>query len=194
MNQHNHPISIRLYFENGDTSGICESFMDNFNGIVHKIPRPFLYDDRLINEINRPGVYILIGNINGKNNLYIGESENVFDRLKSHEKSSDKGWFSEVIVITSEQDFLNKAKIKYIENELFEVAKEAKRYNLNQTVPTRSTLSRIDRGTLSEFIYKIKLMIVALGYKLFDSVVAIDEINNERVYFYYKKGGLSTLN
>lgn len=62
----------------------------------------------------------------------------LIERLKSLDKSSDKSWFSDVVVITSEQSFLNKAKIKYLENIFYEKAKKANRYKLEQTTPTKS--------------------------------------------------------
>lgn len=187
MKQVKYPISVRLFFQSGDPSGICESYMDNFNGIVHRVPRSFINDKTLSGEINRAGVYFLVGTINNEHRLYIGEAEIVVDRLKSHDKSSDKSWFSEAIVITSEQDFLNKAKIKYLENVFYEQAKIANRYKLEQTTPTKSKLSKIDIGTLTEFVHKTQIMISALGYKFFEEVEPIDEVNDEKVYFYFKK-------
>lgn len=44
------PISVRLFFESGDPSGICESYMDNFNGIVHRVPRAFINAKSLVND------------------------------------------------------------------------------------------------------------------------------------------------
>ena len=188
MYKNTYPISLRLFFELGDPTSICEAFMDNFNGMVHKIPRAYIYESKLQEEIKKPGVYFLTGINNGEHKLYVGESEDVLERIKSHEKDEKRSWFSDVIVITSEQDYLNKAKVKYLENIYYDLATKAGRYTLEQTIPTKSKLSKVDEGSLVEFVKKTKMMISALGYKFFDEVEAMDEINNERVYFYYKKG------
>src|SRR5690606_22637464 len=44
------PISVRLFFESGDPAGICGSYMDNFSGIVHRVPRAFMNAKSLVHD------------------------------------------------------------------------------------------------------------------------------------------------
>jgi len=48
MYKNSNPISLRLFFEPGDPTSICEAFMDNFNGMVLKIPRSYIYESKLL--------------------------------------------------------------------------------------------------------------------------------------------------
>lgn len=181
------PIKINMYFESGDPSGICEVWMDNFNGIVYKIPRTFLNESSIKSSINVPGFYFLIGTVNQEKRVYIGEGEDVLERLKTHNLKEDKDWFSEVIVVTSERNYLNKAKIKYLENTFYNIAKAANRYIVEQTNPTKSKLGKSEEGTLLEFIEKTKVLVTALGYKIFEG---IEQKQNDESFttFYFRKG------
>lgn|SRR5690554_317519 len=64
------PISVRLFFESGDPSGICESYMDNFNGIVYRVPRAFinaksLVNDKLIEDVSLSSSSFAAGFVSG---------------------------------------------------------------------------------------------------------------------------------
>lgn len=62
----------------------------------------------------------------GTNQVYIGEAENVFERLNQH--LSNKEFWTECIVFISKDDNLNKARIKYLENRIYFLPKDANRY------------------------------------------------------------------
>ena len=76
---------------------------------------------------------------------YIDESENVSERIISHDKYKD--FWSEVIIFTSKDENLTKAHVKFLESSLVELSKTAARYKLeNGNTPPQSNLPRADMG------------------------------------------------
>ena len=101
--------------------------------------------------------------------IYVGEAENIIQRLKQHLDGKD--YWNEVIVFISKDDHLNKAHIKYLENRFHAIAMESKRYKvMNSTVPTKSTVSEPEQAQLEEFIYNAKILVNTLGHKVFEPV------------------------
>lgn len=161
--------SIRLFLIEGTPSGrwVCE--LSSWTGKAYKIPRSMVptSDDRV--DLKAPGVYFLFGrNDDDKETIYIGESENVLDRIKQH--LSKEAW-TECVIFISKDDFLNKAHIKYLENRFHAIATETKRYSVSNTAsPTKSSVSEADISELEEYIINARLLVNALGFKAFEPV------------------------
>ena len=75
--------SIRIYLADG-TLGIRHAKVVNWTGKAIVVPRHRLSELRGWEQSQRPGVYFLFGEdpATGEELAYIGESENVFDRLR----------------------------------------------------------------------------------------------------------------
>lgn len=159
--------SIRLFLIEGTPNGrwICE--MSNWTGKAYKIPRTSVIycEDRP--ELKTPGVYFLFGrNDADKYVIYIGESENVLERIKNH---LSKDFWTDCVTFISKDDFLNKAHIKFMENRFHTIASEANRYIiLNSNAPTKSSISEADMAELEEFIHNARLIVNILGFKAFE--------------------------
>lgn len=68
----------------------------------------------------------------------MGEAENIYERLLTHLKEKD--FWHECVVFISKDNNLNKAHVKYLENRMYTIAKEAGRYQLeNSNIPTQSS-------------------------------------------------------
>ncbi len=164
--------SISLYLIDGDSSGrvTCELF--NRTGKAYKIPRARLKESRDYGELYKPGVYFLLGRDPTdpqKTSVYVGEAEEVYERLKQH---SDKD-FNDVIVFVSKDDNLNKAHIKYLEFTAVEAIRRAARATLqNGNTPNRPVISVPDQAVMTEFFQNLDLVIGTLGYKLFEPLLA----------------------
>lgn len=123
---------ITLFLIDGDPNGRIMCELSNWSGKAYKIPRNYvrLSDDR--EDLNNTGIYMLFGkNDNGDNLAYIGEAENIKQRLLQHLAS--KEFWNESIVFISKDNNLNKAHIKYLESRLYDLAKEADRYLLENS-------------------------------------------------------------
>ncbi|TLP78808.1 GIY-YIG nuclease family protein [Maribacter sp. ACAM166] len=141
-------------------------------------------NDYFQNQVNTQGVYFLIGTDNqtGKAMVYIGEAENVWERLKNH--ALNKDFCSEVILFTSKDDNITKSHVKYLESRLIEITKEIERCLLdNSNTPNLSSLPLPDRDSMEEFILNIKLLNGVFGHKFLEyqvgkkKVILTAEIN-----------------
>uniref|UniRef100_UPI0026370576 GIY-YIG nuclease family protein n=1 Tax=Flavobacterium sp. TaxID=239 RepID=UPI0026370576 len=145
--------SIRIYLKDGSVSGIRQAEVVNHTIQALSSPRNKLSDlnKYFQKESNRPGVYFLIGeDDNNKTTVYIGESENVWDRLKSHDLKKD--FWSEVIVFTSKDDNLTKSHVKFLESRLISIAISADRYAVSNSIsPNLSSLPLADQDSMEDF-------------------------------------------
>lgn len=98
--------------------------------------------------------------------LYVGEGEDIYARLKDHLQK--KEFWYEAIAFISKDDNLNKAHVKYLENRLYDKAKLCGRYKLtNDKIPTRSMISEPDQAEMEEFLEQMILMVHTLGHRAF---------------------------
>lgn len=175
---------IQLFLLDGTPNGrwICE--LSNWTGIVYKIPRNYVLRCEDRKELLSPGIYFLFGkDETAKPLIYIGEAENIMNRLKQHLRGKD--YWNEVIVFTSKDTNLNKAHIKYLENRFYTFALEARRYRvMNSSIPTRSSISEAEQSELEEFLYNAKIMVNTLGHKVFESFLdETEQVKNINKYY-----------
>ena len=171
---------IKLFLVDGTPNGrwICE--LSNWTGMAFKIPRSMVKQSEDRDELTSPGVYFLFGHDEAADRplVYIGEAENIITRLKQHLDHKDN--WTEVIALTSKDHTLNKARIKYLENCFYCIAQDCGRYTVdNSTVPTKSSISESDQAELEEFIYNAKILVNALGHKVFEKYRDSAEIGNK---------------
>lgn len=103
----------------------------------------------------------------GNEQAYLGEAETILSRLFQH--LTQKDFWNEAIVFVSKDDNLNKAHIKYLENRLYEIAISVKRYKIeNNMIPAQSSISESDKSEMEEYLENIKILVNALGHKLFE--------------------------
>ena len=173
---------ITLYLIDGDANGRIMCELSNWSGKAYKIPRNLIKKSEDRDDLNNTGVYILFGKDDSENNIaYIGEAENIKQRLLQH--LTQKEFWNEVIVFISKDNNLNKAHIKYIEGRLYEIASETDRYKLeNSTKPTKSSISEPDQAEMEEFIDNLRLLVNTLGHKIFDSIAKDDFSDNETIF------------
>jgi len=160
--------TIKIFLIDGDPNGRMTCELSNWTGKAYRIPRIKIKECTDREDITNTGVYLLFGKDDeGKDLVYIGEAESILKRLYQH--LTQKDFWHETIVFISKDENLNKAHIKYLENRLFEIAKFANRYKIENTVtPTQSSISESDRAEMEEFIENIKMLTNTLGHKVFE--------------------------
>lgn len=164
--------SIRIYLKDGSVTGI--KFGEVVNQTIQSVSCPRKRISELTNysESQRPGVYFLLGMDDDTANMkaYIGEAENVYERLQNH--AINKDFWSEVIFFVSKDENLTKAHVKYLESRIVQIANKTKRYKIeNGNIPQASSLPSADRDAMEEFLTYIKLLIGILGHKLLEDIV-----------------------
>lgn len=172
--------TIKLFLIDGETNGRLTCELSNWTGKSYKIPRNTLKKCIDRPELQTTGVYLLIGSINTleKNQIYIGEAEDIYKRLLQHVKEKD--FWNDAIVFISKDENLNKAHIKYLENRLHEIALNANRYEIiNTQIPTQSSISESDRAEMEEFLSNVLTLVNTLGYNVFEKIIESPETEEE---------------
>ncbi len=182
---------INLHLMDGSAQGRWEARLDNWSGIAYKIPHKDLKISEDLDYITTPGVYFLFGRDDQTNKpfIYVGEAENVLSRLaQSHtfDKDGDYYW-TEAIVFTTQDNTLEKGRIKYLEHRFYILARDAGRYIvMNRNTPPQSSLPPYIRDSLEAFLRNAKILMPTLGYDPFTplhSTKAEDGDNDDLLYF-----------
>ena len=160
--------TIKIFLIDGDPNGRMSCELSNWSGKAYKIPRIKIQECSDREDLKSTAVYLLFGkNEDDKDQVYIGEAESILKRLNQH--LTQKDFWNEAIVFLSKDENLNKAHIKYLENRLYEIAKKANRYKIeNSITPTQSSISESDRAEMEEFIENLRILVNTLGHKVFD--------------------------
>jgi len=177
--------TIKLFLIDGAPNGRMSAELSNWTGKAYKIPRTMLSISGDCSDIKGVGGYMLFGidPEDNKDMVYIGESEEVYERLRYH--LENKEFWNVAIVFVSKDDNLNKAHLKYLESKMYERAIEVGRYKLNNAnIPKCSSISEPDVAEMEEFFYNMSLLVSTLGYKLFDEVKqSTSEPEKEIIYY-----------
>lgn len=181
--------AIELFLVNGTADSLVTAELSNWNGKAIKIPRTEVSScDR--EDIKGVGVYFLIcQEDDGTDSVYIGEAENVLDRLIQHLRDFQSGkekyyWNTAVVFVGRD---LNKALIRYLENRFVEIAKECGRYSiLTKNTFKNTVLKEAQVASMEEFIDNVKILINTLGYKV---LMPVPNATSDTVYLYCKGSG-----
>lgn len=177
--------TIKIFLIDGDPNGRMSCELSNWTGKAYKIPRIKIKDCSDRSDLINTGVYLLFGkNDEDQDQVYIGEAESILKRLGQH--LTQKDFWHETIVFISKDENLNKAHIKYIENRLHDIAKNANRYIVeNSIIPTKSSISESDRSKMEEFIENIKMLVATLGHKVLEEKRELKAFQKQD-FFYLK--------
>ncbi len=163
--------SIELFLVNGSADSLITAELSNWNGKAIKIPRIEVASCNR-DDITQAGVYFLFcKEDDGSDSVYIGEAENVKERLVQHlrDYQSEKEkyyWTTAAIFIGRD---LNKALIRYLENRFVEIARACKRYTvLTKNTYKNTVMKESQIAVMEEFVDNVKTLISALGYKVLE--------------------------
>lgn len=158
--------SLELFFVDGNPDGLLTAEVFNWTGHVLSLPRTQLAKAMQREEAKFTGVYILLGEINGDDTAYIGEGENIAERIKSHD--SRKDWWTRVVLITSKANSLHKAHVQYLESRLIEIAKRANNTNLeNNTEPRLPSVNEASKANMEQFLDFLNIVLPAIKVDVF---------------------------
>lgn len=183
--------TIRQFLIDGQADGRWISELSNWTGKAYKIPRTYINQCSDRKDLSNTGVYFLFGRNDETDaeQVYIGEAENILNRLKQH--LSEKDFWTECVVFISKDNNLNKAHIKYLENHIYKMAKESKRYEvINSNVPTEASISEMDRAEMDEFIDNMRLILGVLGHKILEPSVNRENNKNTMLFTLQDRSGI----
>ena len=164
--------SLRLFLVDGTPHGLLTAEIMNWTGHVLTGPRSRLAELVQRDECARTGVYFLIGpdpDDSLRTRVYIGESDDVAQRLKQHNRPEEQGgkdFWERVCLVTSKDQNLTKAHVKYLESKLITVASAAGRCVLdNGTAHDYGNLPESDRADMAFFLEQIRIVLPVLGFE-----------------------------
>lgn len=158
--------TVKMFLVDGHVDGLVTAEVMNWTGHVISIPRPLLPRLKTRPEAERTGIYLLLGEENGRRIAYIGETDEMYTRLAQHAKDPKQDFFSRVVVITSTSDALTKAHVRRLEHLAHERASEAANYLLQGNKPYNAKLPESDATDMLSFFEQIELVLPVLGINL----------------------------
>jgi len=175
------PRSINIFLLDGDPNGIrvAQISMSTIQAIAFR-RNQFRKVREAFPEIERPGVYILIGadeEADESQIAYIGESEEVGARLQYHNSNKaggdNKEFWTDTVVLISKDENLTKSHARYVEACLISAVGSNPRWTLpNSKTPSHDAgkLPLPDKAAMDEFVDQTKTLGGALGWDLFREI------------------------
>jgi hypothetical protein len=111
--------SVRLFLVDGNPSGLVTAEIMNWTGHVLAGSRSGLEKFLGRAELDRTGIYFLSGRKPEDPDttiVYVGESDNVRNRLVQHNSDASKGYWERTCVITSKDQNITKAHGRYLKH------------------------------------------------------------------------------
>lgn len=186
--------SIELFLVNGTADSLITAELSNWNGKALKIPRIEVASCSR-DDIMQAGVYFLFcKEDDGSDSVYIGEAENVKERLMQHlrdyQSEKEKYYWNTAVIFIGRD--LNKALIRYLENRFVEIARSCKRYIvLTKNTYHNTVMKESQIAVMEEFVDNVKTLINALGYKVLEPVLQVNSAaaTADDELFYIATGG-----
>lgn len=167
----------------GVPKGRIKCTLANWTGIAYKIPRTELEKAKSIDYLKQSGVYFLFSTSDETqdNIVYIGQAgtrkkgEGILNRLQEHKRNPDKDYWTEAVAFTTTNNTFGPTEISYLENQFTKLALDSKRYIVkNGNEPSQGHVTEEKESELEEFIDYAKIVIGALGYRVFEPLVVDD--------------------
>ncbi|QWQ39621.1 GIY-YIG nuclease family protein [Streptomyces sp. YPW6] len=163
--------SIRIFLIDGTPQGMRLVERIGWTGCCLSFSRSDYDRARHRAELQRSGVYVLVGaDPQGARpvRIYIGEGEEVRIRLDAHVREKD--FWSSAFVLTTKDDSLNKAHIRYLEARLIAMAQTAQIAGVeNATNPAAlGRLSEPETSDMEAYLDEALILLPLLGVTAFE--------------------------
>lgn len=180
--------NFNLFLMDGEVTGRIKCTLANWTGLAYKIPRIYLEKCKDRSDLKQSGVYFLFGKNNSdEDEVYIGQAgirkngEGVLFRVAEHLRDSFE--FTDVVMLTTQNNSFGPTEISYLENRFTNIAIEVDRYKVrNANDPNPGNVTEEKESELEEFIEYSKMVLGVLGYKIFVPIIARDtaETNDDK--------------
>lgn len=161
----------------GEVTGRIKCTLANWTGIAYKIPRTYLDKCKDRQDLKQSGVFFLFGkNEEEEDEVYIGQAgirrngEGVLFRVAEHLKDTE--YFTDVVMLTTQNNSFGPTEISYLENKFTSLAIEAHRFKVrNFNDPNPGNVTEEKESELLDFIESSKMVLGVLGYKIFVPII-----------------------
>lgn len=161
------PRLIQTYLLDGTLEGVRIIELTGSSDVkAFVVPRLKLADVKNREELAQPALYLLINS--DESEIYIGESENFYERIRNHEQS--KTFWDTAVAIVSTDNTLEKSDIKYLESLAIQKAKSTGAVAIrNKTAPPKNNVHEFKVHVLDKILEDVSLISESLSYSLFAS-------------------------
>jgi len=157
--------SVRLFLVDGTPQGMRTAEVGNWTGLALVCPRTDLLKLGKRDSVRGAGVYLLVGpseTLSSRLRVYVGEADDVWARLQSHDNQKD--WWTWVVVFVTKDENLTKAHVRWLEAKLVREVQAAKRADIENGVePGGGHLPEADTADMETFLENIRLLLPVLG-------------------------------
>lgn len=158
--------TLELFFIDGKPDGMLTAEVFGWTGHILVAPRTRLAEALKRKESSYTGVYILLGDQEDEPLAYIGEGENIANRIKSHDANKD--WWTKAVLVSTAANQLHKAHAQYLEARLVQEGNKAANIKLeNGTNPNLPSLSEAAVANMETFIDQLLMVLPAVRVDLF---------------------------
>lgn len=164
--------TVKIFLVKGNPDALRTAEISNWTGKGIAGPRADLDEILERDEAKKPGVYFLAG-VNpdtGRDRVYIGEAEVIRNRIKQH---IERDFWRSLSFFISKDENLTKAHTKYLEGKLIQKAKNANRYELENSNLGGTSLPESDEADMQVFLTKIEQLLPVLGNSFLKPVVPV---------------------
>ncbi len=165
-------VALRIYLADGTPQGLRIAERLGWTGLCLAFARADYEAVRQRPELQRTGVYLLTGPDPLDTRVaraYVGEADAVRSRLDAHYR--DRDFWTEAFVLTTTDDSLNKAQVRYLESRLIALAHEAAIARLdNGTAPEPTWLSEPDTAVMDAYLNYTLDLLPVLGVEVFEII------------------------
>ena len=180
--------NFNLFLIDGEVTGRIKCSIANWTGLAYKIPRAYLDKCKDRKDLKQSGVYFLFGkNEEDEDSVYIGQAgirkngEGILLRIQEHLK--DNFYFTDAVVLTTQNNSFGPTEISYLENKFTNIAIKTDRYNvINGNDPNPGNVTEEKESELLEFVKYSKTILGVLGYKVFVPVLEKNTTKDTTLY------------
>lgn len=163
-------VTIRIFLVDGKPQGLRLVERMGWTGSFLAFSRADYSSARAREEVSQTGAYVLLGpDPEGRRlqRVYVGEGENIRVRLDAHQKEKD--FWTQGYVLTTKDDSLNKAHVRYLEARLLELAAKADNAFLdNGTAPEPARLSEPEIAEMETYLDNVLPLFALVGVNVFE--------------------------
>ena len=199
---------LSLYLMDGTYEGCIRYEYDGYNLVAYKIPR----DDfsRIKNDpesgiLSNSSIYLLFGKRDNQPTVYVGQAaarkngNAALQRIP--EPHGDKDW-ADAVILTTNDDHLDRSALCYLENLFYRMIKEAGSYIITNSAEPSSdnSIKQKDIRILAKYVEHATILVQVMGFNAFKKKVETsklekptkriipDTIDTETIYYCKQRG------
>lgn len=177
------PKTIQIFLPSGDPRGIRIAEITTRTVQVIEVPRSLLAEFLQMNESRQVALYFLFGGDDDEPQVYIGQTGDLRNRLKTHNSSKD--FWEKALVLVSRTDNLTQTHALFLEWLCLQKTREAGRFkDCNGNSGSKPHTPAPLEADCYELFETGSTLLASLGYPLFTPVALQDSSSDEDLIYH----------